>query len=43
MAQAISTSITRRSVAVGLALTAPPMAVLVGTDNAYAQGHADYA
>jgi len=34
---AFSTSITRRSVAGGLALTAAPMAVLAGTDNAYAQ------
>ena len=34
---AFSTSITRRSVAAGLALTAAPMAVLAGTDNAYAQ------
>ena len=34
---AFSTSITRRSVAAGLALTAAPMAVLAGADNAYAQ------
>src|SRR6185436_15321732 len=37
MAQAVSTSITRRSVAAGLALTAAPMAVLAGASNAYAQ------
>src|SRR4249919_3910395 len=37
MAQAVSTSITRRSVAAGLALTAAPMAVLAAADNAYAQ------
>jgi hemoglobin len=36
MAQALSTSITRRSVVAGLALTATPVA-LAGADNAYAQ------
>jgi hemoglobin len=37
MAQAVSTSITRRGVVAGLALTAAPMAVLAGADNTYAQ------
>ena len=37
MAQAISTSITRRSVVAGLTLAAAPVAVLAGTDNAHAQ------
>ena len=37
MAQARSTSITRRSVVAGLALTAAPAAVLAGANNAYAQ------
>ena len=37
MAQAVSTSITRRSVVAGLTLTAALLGVLVGTDNAYAQ------
>ena len=37
MAQAISTSITRRSAVAGLALTAGPLAVLAGAENAYAQ------
>ena len=37
MAQTVSTSITRRSVVAGLALTAAPMTVLAGADNAYAQ------
>jgi hemoglobin len=37
MAQAVSTSITRRSVVAGLTLTAAPVAVLAGADNAYAQ------
>jgi hemoglobin len=37
VAQAVPTSITRRSVAVGLALTAAPVAVLAAADNAYAQ------
>src|ERR1700693_6337818 len=37
MTQAVSTSITRRSVVAGLALTAAPVAVLAGADNAYAQ------
>ncbi|MGB9366570.1 MAG: group 1 truncated hemoglobin [Xanthobacteraceae bacterium] len=37
MAQAVSTSITRRSVAAGLALAAAPTAVLAAADNAYAQ------
>jgi hemoglobin len=36
MAQALSTSITRRSVVAGLALAAAPVA-LAGADNAYAQ------
>ncbi len=36
MAQAVSTSITRRSVVAGLALTAAPV-TLAGADNAYAQ------
>ena len=38
MAQAVSTSITRRSAIARLALTAAPMAVLAGADAAYAQG-----
>jgi hemoglobin len=38
MAQDISTSITRRSMVAGLALTASPIA-LAGADNAYAQGN----
>jgi hemoglobin len=37
MTQAVSTSITRRSVVAGLALTAAPVAVLAGADNAFAQ------
>ena len=37
MAQAISTSMTRRSVAAGLALTAASVAVLAGSDSAAAQ------
>jgi hemoglobin len=37
MTQAVSTSITRRSVVAGLALTAAPMAVLAQADNANAQ------
>ncbi len=37
MAQAVSTSITRRSVVAGLTLTTAPMAALAGADNAYAQ------
>ena len=37
MAQHLSTSMTRRSLVVGLALTAAPVA-LAGPDNAYAQG-----
>src|SRR6478736_6703143 len=37
MTQAVSTSITRRSVVAGLALTAAPMAVLAGADKAHAQ------
>jgi hemoglobin len=37
MEEAVSTSITRRSVIAGLALTAAPMALLAGADNAYAQ------
>src|SRR5262245_3799553 len=37
MAQAVSTSITRRGVVTALALTAAFVGVLVGTDNAYAQ------
>ncbi|MGQ0484091.1 MAG: group I truncated hemoglobin [Hyphomicrobiales bacterium] len=36
MAQAVSTSITRRSVVAGLALTAAPVAVLAAADSAYA-------
>src|SRR5438552_10872801 len=37
MAQAVSTSITRRGVVAGLTLTAAPMAALAGADNAHAQ------
>src|SRR5690242_1971526 len=37
MAQSISLSVTRRSVVAGLALTAAPVAVLAGANNAYAQ------
>ena len=37
MAQAVSTSITRRSAVAGLTLTAASVAVLAGADNAYAQ------
>ena len=37
MAQAISTSITRRTAVAGLALTAAPMAVLAAADNVDAQ------
>jgi hemoglobin len=37
MAQALSTSITRRGVVAGLALAAAPMAALAGADKAYAQ------
>ena len=37
MAQAVSTSITRRSVVAGLALTVAPVAVLAGPKNANAQ------
>jgi hemoglobin len=37
MSQAVSTSITRRSVVAGLALTAAPAAVLTRPENAYAQ------
>jgi hemoglobin len=37
MEQAVSTSVTRRSVVTALALAAAPVAVSVGTDNAYAQ------
>ena len=37
MAQAVSTSITRRSAVAALALTAAPIAVLAGADYAYAQ------
>ena len=37
MAQAVSTSVTRRSVAAGLALFAAPAGVLRAADNAYAQ------
>jgi len=37
MAQSVSLSITRRSVVAGLALTAAPVAVLAGANNAYAQ------
>src|ERR671911_3141209 len=38
MAQRLSTSITRRSAVVGLALTAAPVA-LAGADNAYSQAN----
>jgi hemoglobin len=37
MAQAVSTSITRRSAVAGLALTAAPMALVAGAENAHAQ------
>jgi hypothetical protein len=37
MAQSVSTIITRRSAVAGLALTAAPMAVLAGAENAHAQ------
>ncbi len=37
MEQAVSTSITRRSVVAGLAVAAAPVAVLAGADNADAQ------
>ena len=37
MAQAVSTSITRRSVVAGLTLTAASVAVVAGADNAVAQ------
>ena len=37
MARTVSTSITRRKVVAGLALTAAPMTALAGTNNAYAQ------
>ena len=37
MAQAVSTSITRRSVVAGLTLTAAPLAVLAAADSAHAQ------
>ena len=37
MSQAISTSITRRDVVAGLAITAAATAVLAGADNAHAQ------
>jgi hemoglobin len=37
MAKAVSTSITRRTVVAGLALTAAPMTVLAGANKAYAQ------
>ena len=37
MAQAVSTSITRRSAVAGLALAAAPMTVLATADNAHAQ------
>lgn len=37
MEQAVATSITRRSVVAGLALTAAPVAVVVGAEDAYAQ------
>lgn len=37
MAQAVSTSLTRRSVVAGLTLTAAPVAVLAGWDNASAR------
>jgi hemoglobin len=38
MAQAVSTSISRRSVVAGLALTAAPVA-LAGADKAYAEAN----
>ena len=37
MAQAVSTSIKRRSAVAGLALTSAPVAVLAAADNAYAE------
>ena len=37
MAQAVSTSITRRSAVAGLALAVAPMTVLAAADNAHAQ------
>jgi hemoglobin len=37
MAKAVSTSFTRRSVVAGLTLTAVPVAVMAGANNAYAQ------
>jgi hemoglobin len=37
MAQAVSTSITRRSAVAGLALAAAPMTALAAADNAHAQ------
>ena len=37
MAQAVSTSITRRSAVAGLAFAAAPITVLAVTDNAHAQ------
>jgi hemoglobin len=37
MEQAVSTSVTRRSMVTALALAAAPVAVSVGADNAYAQ------
>jgi hypothetical protein len=36
MAKAFSTSLTRRSVVAGLTLTAAPVAVMAGANNAYA-------
>lgn len=41
MEQAVSTSVSRRSVAAALALTAAPAAVLAWADNAYAQATSD--
>ncbi len=41
MTQAVSTSVTRRSVVAGLVLAAAPAAVLAGADNAHAQTTAE--
>ena len=43
MAQAVSTSITRRSAVAGLALAAAPVAVLAAAGNARRAGHANHA
>jgi hemoglobin len=42
MAQTVSTSITRRSVVAGLAMTAVPTTLLAEADNAYAQAGSLY-